>query len=83
MRSDPVPVNTPCAGADTTRYVRRSPSTSLAVNGIALAVSSSVAVDWLTATGGLFTGSTVIVTFAGGEPTCPSCTVNSKESGPW
>jgi hypothetical protein len=57
-------------------------STSVALNVMGLAVSSSVATASSVATGASLTSVTVIVTAATFESTEPSLTLNVKVSGP-
>ena len=82
VRFGATPLSVPCVGAVTTAYVSVSPSTSVAVSVIALAVSWFVVTLCAVATGASFTGVTVSVTVATFEFSVPSFALNVKLSGP-
>ena len=82
MRLLPEPERTPWAGPLTIAYVSGSPSTSVAGRPTIASESSARSAELSVATGGSFTGSTVIETVATFDSLTPSLARNVKLSGP-
>jgi hypothetical protein len=82
VRLAPLPESAPCVGESTIAYVSGSPSVSVAARGTSAKLSSASTAVFGLATGGSFTGLTVIETVATFEVFAPSLAWNVKKSGP-